>query len=311
MKPLVSIIVPVYNVRDYVAECLKSLIKQSYHEIEIIIVDDGATDGSEKICDEFAKKDKRVRVFHKENGGLSSARNYGIKKAKGEYVCLVDSDDYVKSGFVAKMVEAIFDGVDVVVCGYNEEIPKARVLTGKEATVKLLLEQDNMEIIAWNKMYKRVLFDGVLYPEGKNYEDNLTTYKLLNKANKVRYIKETLYVYRERAESITRNDNKEERLKYREMAAKEAEEYFANDYSLGEVTKIAVLTAKLAWIDFAISGEVSKEFLNVNIKWVAKNKKTLLENKYLNQKLRLYIHMITILGGKIYIVFRKIRHEKK
>ncbi len=168
-----------------------------------------------------------------------------------------------------------------------------------------------MEILALNKMYKRVLFDGVLYPEGKNYEDNLTTYKLLNKANKVRYIKETLYVYRERAESITRNDNKEERLKYREMAAKEAEEYFANDYSLGEVTKIAVLTAKLAWIDFAISGEVSKEFLNVNIKWVAKNKKTLLENKYLNQKLRLYIHMITILGGKIYIVFRKIRHEKK
>ena len=156
---LVSVVVPVYNVEKYVEKCLKSLMGQSYGALEIIVVDDGSTDGSGAICDEMAAGDKRVRVFHKKNGGLSSARNYGIKRAKGEYVCLVDSDDWVKRDFVKKMVgEAVREGADVAVCGYNDEVPREEVLTGEEVTVRLLTWQENMEIIAWNKMYRRRLF---------------------------------------------------------------------------------------------------------------------------------------------------------
>ena len=309
MKPLVSVIVPVYNVRDYVDECLKSLIRQDYENLEIVVVDDGATDGSGEICDELAKGDKRIKVFHKKNGGLSSARNYGIKKAKGKYVCLVDSDDYVKKDFVKVLVgEAIRSDADIVVCGYNDEIPMSQTMTGKEAAVTLLTKQNNMEIIAWNKFYKRELFGDILYPEGENYEDNLTTYKLLSKAWRVAYVQKSLYVYRERVGSITNNDEKEKKLLAREKAAREANAFF-KDSDLKKATEIAMLTAKLAWMDFAINGVVEKRHLVESEKWIRNNKTKLLSNKYLTKKLKLYVYLVTNCRGRLYILFRKIRHE--
>ena len=310
MKSLVSIIVPVYNVERYLPKCLESLKNQTYETIEIIIVDDGSTDDSGKICDDFAKEEKRARVFHKKNGGLSSARNYGIKKAKGEYVCLVDSDDYVKTEFVERMLNSVSnEKIDVVVCGYNGSAPRPVTLTGREATIKLLTRQENLDIIAWNKMYKRELFDSVSYPKGMNYEDNLTTYKLLSKARRVAYIGESLYEYVERGESITNKSKKEEKLKYREKAAQEAIEYFKGDDDLKAAAEISMLTAKIALIDFAVSCEIGKQFLDEDIKWVNDNKNKILKNKFLNQKLRLYITLITNWKAKLYIIFRKIRHE--
>lgn len=310
MKPLVSVVVPVYNVKDYVLKCLESLARQSYEQIEIIVVDDGSTDGSGEICDEFARDDGRIKVFHKKNGGVSSARNYGIKKAKGEYVCQVDSDDWVKKDFVVKMVEvAEKENADIVVCGYNDCIPEWRVISGEGATVKLLTLQENMEIVAWNKMYRRSLFDDVPYPEGENYEDSLTTYKLLSKAGKVVYVPKSLYVYRERVGSIMKEGKKEEKLIARERAAREAMEYFKGSGNLRAAAEIAMLTAKLAWADFAINGEVGKKYLNEGMSWVRKNKEKLLRNKYLSKKLRLHIILATNWGGKMYVVFRKIRHE--
>lgn len=310
MKPLVSIIVPVYNVKDYVLKCLESLARQSYEQIEIIVVNDGSTDGSGEICDEFSCDEEKVKVFHKKNGGLSSARNYGIKKAKGEYICLVDSDDWVKKDFVAMMVEvAEEEDADVMVCGYNGLVPEQKVLSGEKATVKLLTEQENMEIIAWNKMYRRLLFDDVSYPEGENYEDTLTTYKLLSKAEKVVYVPESLYVYRERVGSIMKEGKKEEKLMAREKAAREAIDFFKDSSELEEASWIAMLTAKLAWVDFAISGKVEKKYLNEGMDWVRKNKEKLLNNKYLSKKLKLYIILVTNFGGKLYVGFRKIRHE--
>ena len=308
---LVSVVVPVYGVEKYVEKCLDSLSHQSYESIEVIVVDDGSIDRSGDICEEFAKKDKRIKVFHKTNGGLSDARNYGIKKAKGEYVCLVDSDDWCKSGFVEKMVRvALKEDVDIVVCGYNDVAPREAIMTGEEATMRLLVEQENVDIIAWNKMYRRKLFDDVLYPKGENYEDCLTTYKLLSKASRVEYLPKSLYCYRERAGSITQKSDKEERLVMRERAAREAMEYFAkSNKKLWEAAQIAMLTAKLAWIDFAISGKVKKKYMDEGMKWVRRNQKDLLDNKYLSRKLKWYIIMIAKWSGKIYIGFRKFRHE--
>lgn len=309
MKPLVSVVVPVYNVRDYVEKCLESLLCQNYENYEIIVIDDGATDGSGEICDKLARSNERVKVFHKKNGGLSSARNYGIKKSQGEYICLVDGDDYVKKSFVEAMVaEAVRSNADIVVCGYNDEVPMSRMVTGEGAAITLLTKQNNIEIIAWNKLYKRELFDGVLYPEGENYEDNLTTYKLLSKAKKVAYIQETLYVYRERVGSITNNDEKEKKLLAREKAAREANVYF-KDGDLKKAAEIAMLTAKLAWVDFAINGVVEKKYLVESRNWIRKNKTRLLANKYLNKKLKLYVYLVTSFDGKLYMAFRKIRHE--
>lgn len=309
-EPLVSVIVPVYNIEKYVRKCLDSLTSQSYENIEIIVVDDGSTDGSGEICDEIASKDKRVEVFHKKNGGLSSARNYGIKKAKGEYVCLVDGDDYVKRDFAKIMMEGMDRGdVDIVVCGYNAEIPKAGVMSGKEATIRLLTQQENVDIIAWNKMYRRCLFDKIQYPEGQNYEDSLTTYKLLAEARNVAYVAESLYVYVERGGSITKNDKKDLRLAAREKAAEEAVEYFAWDKELKAAAEVALLTAKLAFVDFAISGAIGKEYGVAAREWIRKNAKKYDANKFVNRKLRIYIKMICCCGGVGYTVFRRIRHE--
>lgn len=305
----VSVVVPVYNVEKYVEKCLMSLESQSYKQIEIIVVDDGSTDKSGEICEKIAARDERVRVFRKQNGGLSSARNYGIKKARGEYICLVDSDDFVKEDFVAKMVGALDDAVDVVICGYNKEVPRAEVLTGEEVATRLLIGQNNIEVVAWNKMYRREMFDEIRYPEGRNYEDTLTTYKLLVKAKKVAYVAEALYEYVERKKSITKNDDKEKRLLVREEAALEAVQYFATRKKLREAAEIAVLTAKLALVDFAICGEVDKKYIDEGTMWVKKNKEKLLKNKFLNKKLKLYVILITNAGGKMYKLFRKVWHE--
>ena len=310
MKPLISIIVPVYNTDGYLQKCLDSLTRQSYLNLEVIVVDDGSTDKSGEVCDEYAKKYKRIKVFHKKNGGLSSARNYGIKKAKGELICLVDGDDYVRKDFVKKMVEAVSrEDIDIVVCGYNNEISENKVLTGEKVAIELLTKQNNMEIVAWNKIYRKQLFDDISYPEGKNYEDNLTTYKLLSKAKKVAYLGESLYVYVERPKSIMQSSKKEEKLLSRELAAKEAMEYFVGQKDLCAAAEISMLTAKLAFVDFAVSGEVNKKYLDYGMRWVRDNKSKLLQNKYLSQKLKLYIGMITVWGGRLYIAFRKVRHE--
>ncbi len=309
-SPLVSIIVPVYNIENYVRRCLDSLLRQKYKNIEIVVVDDGSTDASGEICDNYAKDDARIKVWHKKNGGLSSARNYGIRKARGDYVCLVDGDDYVKEDFVWLMAERMKEkNADIVVCGYNKNVPMVKMISGREATVKLLIEQENMEVIAWNKMYRRYLFDKIEYPEGENYEDSLTTYKLLAEARGVVYVPESLYVYVERGGSITNTDQKEARLVAREKAAREAIKYFAGDEEFVAAAEIALLTAKLAFVDFAISGKSDEKSGEAAIRWIKKNAQKYGENKYMTVKLKIYIKMVSAFGGVGYKLFRKIRHE--
>lgn len=305
MKPLVSIIIPVYNIRKYVGKCLESVCGQSYENLEIIVVDDGSTDGSGEICDEFTAKDKRVKIFHKKNGGLSSARNYGIKKAKGDLVALVDGDDWVRRDYVGEMVEAM-DGVDMVICGYNDVVPQARVVTGREVVKELLVWQENLEVVAWNKLYRRELFKDIYYPEGEKHEDALTTYKILAKARKVRYVAKSLYVYVMRRGSIMNAAKIEERLAMRERAATEAVKYFKNDEDLKRAAEVAVLTSKYAFIDTALRGEIGAKYFEDNRRWILKHRKQYVGNKYLTRRLKIYNFMIT---GFWYKIFRRMRHE--
>lgn len=312
MRPIISLIIPVYNVEEYIRKCLDSVVRQKYENLDIVIVDDGAEDGSGAVCDEFAKKDKRVRVFHKKNGGLSDARNFGIKKARGEIIAFVDSDDFISEEFVGAMYdEMVGRSADVVVCGYNMVKLKREVISGEEATVRLLTKQENVDIVTWNKLYKRSLFvgNGIWFPKGKKYEDTLTTYKLLAKAEKVAYLDKALYCYVERGGSIMKTAKLEERLKVREEAAKEAVGYFENSMQLKQAAEVSLLLAKYAYIDYAIKGKISKEDGEKARAWVRGHKKYFLNNEYLTKKLKLYNLMSTNLGGALYWIFRKVRHE--
>lgn len=309
-SPLVSVVVPVYNVENYVEKCLKSLLGQDYETIEILVVDDGSTDESGRICDEISLSDTRIKVFHKENGGLSSARNYGIRRANGEYVCLVDSDDAVQESFVRDLVEVAENkNADVVICGYNGNVPMPKMISGENAAIRLLVGQENMEIIAWNKLYRKYLFDTIKYPEGENYEDCLTTYKFLAEARGVAYLAKSLYIYEEREGSITKSDDKIRRLLAREKAAEEAILYFQGRTKLKRAAEVALLTAKYAFLDFAINGEISRKYGRESRKWISENYKKYKKNPLMTEKLKVYNFMVTKMGGVLYKVFRKIRHE--
>lgn len=303
MKPLVSVVVPVYNIQNYVGKCLESLVNQSYANIEVVVVDDGSIDDSGKICDAYALKNGQIKVYHKKNGGLSDARNYGIGKARGEYVALVDGDDTVSKDFVAEMVKAMDEKTDVVICGFNEVIPEKKTLSGKEATIKLLVEQENLEIVAWNKLYRRELFNSIYYPVGEKYEDTLTTYKVLALASRVKYVPKSLYKYKVREDSIMSTADLKERLAVREKAALAAVECFTGDVELKQAAEIAVLTAKLAFMDASVKGEIGEGYYKSNALWIKKHQNEYKRNKFMNKKLKLYLLLNNI---RAYKVFRTI-----
>ena len=211
----VSVIVPVYNVEKYLKRCLDSIIDQTYSNIEIILIDDGSTDNSGTICDRYTKNDKRIIVIHKENGGLSSARNAGIEIATGKYLCFIDSDDYIEND----MIEYLYCGikkydVDIATCGFSNiystgrkeciTIPKEDIIYSKKDALDIHLLSGYIDDITCNKMFKKKLYENIRYPEGYLYEDMITTYKLINKANKVALRPNSKYNYCKRNDSIGR-----------------------------------------------------------------------------------------------------------
>ena len=210
--PKLSIVVPVYMVEEYLKKCVQSLLNQTFKDIEILLIDDGSHDKCGEICDEFAKIDQRVRVIHKSNGGLSSARNVGIGVAKGEYIGFVDSDDWVAEEMYEKLIDAADSNeADIAVCGiYHVKHGKTSVyysfdneqlIEHDEAVKKVLLNQ--FKSFAWNKIYKKKLFEGLRYPVGWYHEDLALTYLLYERANRVICIRGVYYYYLKRPGSIT------------------------------------------------------------------------------------------------------------
>ena len=225
----ISIIVPVYNVKDYLERCVKSILNQSKKNIEVILVDDGSTDGSALLCDNLAKLDERVISLHKENGGISSARNYGLQFSKGEYVCFIDSDDVIAPYFVERLNELMEkNGCDIAVgefVTFNDEPPlfelvdeSIEILEGKQAINKLFGDSYVSATIACNKMYKKSLFNDIKYPEGLINEDEATAYKLYYLANKVVFSNLIVYGYYMRPNSITKSRFSEKNFDFLKIA---------------------------------------------------------------------------------------------
>ena len=216
---LISIIGPVYNVEHYLNECVVSIVKQTYENLEIILVDDGSTDESGKICDTWGEKDTRIQVIHKNNGGLSEARNTGLKVANGEYIAFIDSDDLIEESFIEKLYSLIENNdAQVSCCAYQtfqdgmghtlegKQRDDIRILQGS-ALVEAIYSGKYSEIafVAWNKLYSVELFrkNNIAYPEGRVHEDTFTTYRLLYYSQTVAICDEKLYWYRVRPGSIT------------------------------------------------------------------------------------------------------------
>lgn len=213
IQPLISIIVPVYKVEDYIDQCINSILHQSYKNWELILVDDGSPDTCGSICDDFATKDKRIKVIHKENGGLSDARNAGINIARGNYITFIDSDDYIHEDYLKDMIDIVLMyQADIVQVGYTNEtsllgnssnLQEDMVIFKPEEALHDMLRLKSVQVNAWAKLYNRELFTTVRYPVGRINEDNLTTYKLiLASKSPVICINRNLYFYRVNLEGI-------------------------------------------------------------------------------------------------------------
>lgn len=224
MNDLVSIIIPIYNVEKYLTRCINSVLKQSYSNLEIILVDDGSPDNCGMICDEFAQRDNRIRVIHKQNGGLSSARNAGLEICKGEYILFLDSDDWIKNNTVECALKHIHASkADILAFScyvVNEKkveddysIIHVNVNCSEKNEAVYLLENfrdkwDKFLIVAWNKLYKRKVFRNVRFIEGVFHEDEYIITEILKNANSVFSIDVPLYYYYLSENSIMRSNNK-------------------------------------------------------------------------------------------------------
>ena len=220
-----SIIIPVYKVEKYLETCVESVLKQTQQDFEIILVDDGSPDRCPQICDDLLKRDERIHVLHKQNGGLSSARNAGMRIAQGEYYFFLDSDDYLHPQTLEILQNiAIKESCDIVCSNYLitdqrkisfdpiEYMVNYECFSGQEALKKMYDPSLGMSVIACAKLYRSKLFTQVSFPEGCLHEDEFTTYKLYFRANKIAYIDKKLYYYYQNTESITRSTYILERL---------------------------------------------------------------------------------------------------
>ena len=215
--PLISLIIPCYNAEQTLKKCLNSVIQQSYNNLEIIIVDDGSTDETLKIGEEFQSKDERIKILRQDNFGVSKARNKGVKAATGEYICFVDSDDWIETNYCAELyhllstenadiaiIEASYEDENGTVI-FNKPISTEKIFDGKRALI-LLLEDEVIQSHPWGKLYKANLLKDVSFPENlKCFEDYSTLFKIFDKAVKVVRSDEKLYHYIQHEDSLSHN----------------------------------------------------------------------------------------------------------
>ena len=239
---LISVIIPVYNASLFLIRSINSVLNNTYEHLEVILINDGSVDGSGEICDEFAKKDKRIKSFHQIGKGTASARNLGLELAQGSFIAFFDDDDIINTHFYEFMLKAICETTaDIVVCELTREQENDEFLNSQYATSQLVdkhsfikntYEKDwTRNTAPWNKLYRKSCFNDIRFPAGKGYEDAYTTYKLLYNAKKIAYINCILYFWQKHEDSYSSKKDNASKLLFREEAIFEQIYYYKNfDY---------------------------------------------------------------------------------
>lgn len=286
----ISVIVPIYKVEQYLCRCIDSILSQSYRNLELILVDDGSPDACPEICDEYRKRDSRVKVIHKENGGLSEARNFGIELATGKYIIFVDSDDYIDSMMIEKMLKALIESnSDLCICNINYVDENGAILgsQNKISPIKngVYSRNDILEslvndgywfyVTAWNKLYKTDVFRKIRFRVGKYHEDEFIIHEIIDCCDRIVCIEERLYSYVQREGSIMnttysiRNldgiEAKVERLFYYYKCGKFKEALLLLDNVIDNLTIASIQLDKKNKIRvMAIRDETKKAYLLLN-----------------------------------------------
>ncbi len=270
--PLVSIVIPVYKVEKYLKRCVESILSQSYKNMEIILVDDGSPDQCGVICDEYAERDERIVVIHKENGGLSDARNAGTMNAAGEYITYVDSDDWIDRDYVNLLLKALIENdASLAVCRIkklskeednNTNNSDRTMVFSTEQALETMLYQKEFDNSACGKLYYTELMKKHLFPVGKLFEDLFTTYKVIGDCSKIAYIDDQLYFYWTNPNSIM-HKSFNPRVYDEIEAADEIVDYITNNFltiiDAGNARRFSAYSQVFFWIPQKCSVEDEKK----------------------------------------------------
>lgn len=253
MDDLISVLVPAYNVSDYLERCMESILAQTYMNLEIIILDDGSTDATALICDRYAEQYGYIRVFHQENRGIAAARNFLIEKASGKYICFIDADDCIHPMYCEKLYQMIkaagADLAKAAVLKFQKEMPRPDINNYGNPVVcdryypSEQMQEDYSWIVVTGKMYKKELFQGITYPLGFNHEDEFVTYKLYYKCSKIVYSEAPLYYYYTNEQSIMNKKFNLSRLGVLKALSEKREFYEKhNEEHLAQLTILKLLS---------------------------------------------------------------------
>ena len=302
---LITVVLPIYNVEKYLPKCIDSILEQSYKNLEILLINDGSTDNCEEICKQRARLDSRIKIIKQENQGLSEARNTGIKNATGDYICFVDSDDYIHKDFVKLLFEDIVkNNSDISVCDFwyvnengdkwTKREKKASIYTNIEAIKDILIGRKETEVMTWNKLYKLSLFkdNKIFFPKGKLHEDKFTTYKLYYYASKVSLISEKLYYYLQRENSIMGSKFNIRRLDAIEAVNETIAFCKKNDIKMENELEAYEAMTKIYIIDNMIRANFDRKEINKLIKEVKVKKNNYKKNNYIGRKMKLGIFIL-------------------
>lgn len=316
-EPLISIIVPIYNVKEYLNRCIDSILNQSYHNLEIILVDDGSTDGSGKIIDSYSVSDKRIVIIHKKNGGLSDARNFGIEIATGEYFLFVDSDDWISKEYVETLLMLALKYDSDLVIGKirktfgNKVINDKQMILceekSKEETLKKILLQDGIDVSACAKLYSRNIFKQIRYPKGKLYEDFYIFGDIIESANKILITSYSGYYYFIRSGSIMQSSFNSNRLVLVEKA-EEYVNYFDEHYPNLHIPAMRrYIVSVFGVLSTSVLDDSNKKCSKNLRKKVLKHKRLIFLNKNFSFRLKFqtFVIMLGILPYKIMVMFNK------
>jgi len=239
-KDLISIIVPVYNNEKFLTRCINSILIQTYKKFELLIIDDGSTDKSGEMCDKYALIDKRIRVYHIKKSGVSSARNYGLDKIKGKYVCFIDSDDYVDKDYLKILYTNIIkSNSDISICGHNIVSKKIKKFYPKK--IEFISENNCLDILVkhkyfkghiWDKMYKYELIKNIKFPNINYYEDLEFNFNVFKKTKKIIYDSVPLYNYYKNENSLLNSKFNFKKLVFIDICNEIKKHYIKNNYNL-------------------------------------------------------------------------------
>lgn len=312
-KEIVSIIIPVYNVEKYIENCIESIVNQTYKNIEIILVDDGSTDKSGSICDKFSKIDNRISVIHKTNGGLSSARNNGLKVCNGKYVTFIDSDDWIKKDFVETMLSiAINSSADLVISGLisktnydfidDNNNNDYKEINRIQAIECCLYGEKGIDVSACGKLYSKKLFENIVFPEKKLYEDFLIFDEIINASNKIMLTSYCGYFYLQRQGSIMNSSYNDSRYI---LISKSEELIKKYKNTLFNATVYRYVVNNYLFLKMVLNDKKHLNELNMFRQNILRYKNNILSNSRVPFKMKIATILLA-LNINLYIFFRKI-----